>query len=199
MAALDAARAELAGIPQEGNALGVADAPVTLVQYADFQCPYCLRYAVEREPFLVEEYVKPGLLRIEFRHLPVIGAESTTAARGAMCAAAQDRFWEYANRLFAIQAGADFRRDGGAFGEPALTALAGEQGLDEAAFTACLADADTLSAVEADQAAAREIGFQGTPSFVLNGNPLQGAPGTEDAWRALIDAALADAAGDDGG
>ncbi len=195
VAALDAARADLAGIPQDGNALGAADAPVTLIQYADFQCPHCLRHAVEIEPFLVEAYVRPGLLRIEFRHLPVVGAESTTATRGAVCAGAQDRFWEYANRLFAIQAGADFRRDGGAFGEPALTALAGELGLDEGAFAACLADPDTLGAVEADQAAARESGFQGTPSFVLDGAPLQSRPGTEDGWRALIDAAL----GDDGG
>ena len=199
VAALDAARADLAGIPQDGNALGAADAPVTLVQYADFQCPHCLRHAVEQEPFLVEEYVKPGLLRIEFRHLPVVGVESTTAARGAVCAAEQDRFWEYANRLFAIQAGEGFRRDGGAFGEPALTALAGELGLDDGAFAACLADPDTLGAVEADHAAARESGFQGTPSFVLNGAPLQSSPGAEDAWRTLIDDAIADAAGDDGG
>ena len=200
MAALDAALADLAGIPRAGNALGAADAPVTLVQYADFQCPHCLRHAVEQEPFLVEEYVRPGLLRIEFRHFPVVGAESTTAARGSVCAAAQDRFWEYANRLFAIQAGEGFRRDGGAFGEPALTALAGELGLDEGAFAACLADPATLGAVEDDHATGREIGFQGTPAFVLNDAPLrQSAPGTEASWRALIDAALADAAGDDGG
>ena len=195
VAALDAALDALAGIPQDGNALGVADAPVTLVQYVDFQCPHCLRHTVDIEPFLIEEYVRPGLLRIELRHLPVVGAESTPAARGAVCAAAQDRSWEYANRLFAIQADADFRRDSGAFGEPALTALAGELGLDENAFTACLADPDTLGAVEADQAAARESGFQGTPAFVLDDAPLLSAPGTEDGWRALIDAAL----GDDGG
>ena len=200
VAALNDARADLEGIPRDGNVLGAADAPVTLVQYEDFQCPHCLRYAAEQEPFLVEEYVRPGLLRIEFRHFPVVGAESTTAARGSVCAAAQDRFWEYANRLFAIQAGEDFRRDGGAFGEPALTALAGELGLDEGAFAACLADPATLGAVEDDHAAGREIGFQGTPAFVLNDAPLrQSAPGTEDSWRALIDAALADAAGDDGG
>ena len=195
VAALDAALDALAGIPQDGNALGAADAPVTLVQYADFQCPSCLGHAVDIEPLLIEEYVRPGLLRIELRHLPVVGAESTTAARGAVCAAAQDRSWEFANRLFAIQAGEDFRRDGGAFGEPALTALAGELGLDENAFAACLADPDTLGAVEADQAAARESGFQGTPSFVLDDAPLLSRPGTEDGWRALIDAAL----GDDGG
>ena len=200
VAALDAALADLDGIPRAGNALGATDAPVTLVQYVDFQCPHCLRHAVEQEPFLVEEYVRPGLLRIEFRHFPVVGAESTTAARGSVCAAAQDRFWEYANRLFAIQAGEGFRRDGGAFGEPALTALAGELGLDEGAFAACLADPATLGAVEDDHATGRETGFQGTPAFVLNDAPLQQfTPGTEDSWRALIDAALADAVGDDGG
>ena len=193
VAALNAARDDLAGIPQDGNVLGAADAPVTLVQYEDFQCPSCLRYTVDYEPFLIEEYVKPGLLRIELRHFPVVGTESTTAARGAVCAGAQDRFWEYANRLFAIQAGDGFRADQGFFDEPALTDLAGDLGLDEDAFAACLADPDTLSTVSGNDAAARAIGFRGTPSFTLNGNPLQGAPGTEDTWRTLIDTALADA------
>ncbi len=193
VAALDRARADLAGIPQAGNVLGAADAPVTLVQYEDFQCPSCLRYTVDHESFLIEEYVRPGLMRIEFRHFPVVGTESATAARGAVCAGAQDRFWEYANRLFVIQAGEDFRPDRGIFDEPALTALAGGLGLDEAAFAACLADPDTLSTVSANDAAARAIGFRGTPSFTLNGAPLQAAPGTEDTWRTLIDAALAEA------
>lgn len=193
VAALNAARADLAGIPQEGNTLGAADAPVTLVQYEDFQCPSCLRYTVDYEPFLIEEYVKPGLLRLELRHFPVVGTESTTAARGAVCAAGQDRFWEFANRLFAIQAGDGFRADQGFFDEPALTELAGDLGLDEDAFAACLADPDTLSTVSRNDAAARAIGFRGTPSFTLNGNPLQGAPGTEDTWRTLIDTALVDA------
>lgn len=192
-AALNAARADLAGIPQAGNVLGAADAPLTLVQYEDFQCPSCLRYTVDYEPFLIEEYVRPGLLRLELRHFPVVGTESTTAARGAVCAGEQDRFWEYANRLFAIQAGDGFRPDQGAFDEPALTDLAGNLGLDEGAFAACLVHPDTLSTVSQNDAAARAIGFRGTPSFTLNGNPLQGAPGTEDTWRTLIDTALAEA------
>ena len=198
VAALNDARAELAGIPRDGNVLGAADAPVTLVQYEDFQCSHCLRYTVEHEPFLVEEYVRPGLLRLEFRHLPVVGTESTTAARGSVCAAEQDRFWEYANRLFVIQADDGFRPDRGAFDEPALTDLAGDLGLDEDAFAACLADPDTLSAVSANLAAARAIGFRGTPSFILNGIPLQAAPGSEDTWRAHIDDAIAQATGESG-
>ena len=195
VAALNDARDELAGIPRDGNVLGAADAPVTLVQYEDFQCSHCLRYTVEHEPFLVEEYVKPGLLRIEFRHLPVVGTESTTAARGSVCAAGQDRFWEYANRLFVIQADDGFRPDRGAFDEPALTDLAGDLGLDEDAFAACLANPDTLSAVSANLAEARAVGFRGTPSFILNGIPLQAAPGSEDTWRAHIDDAIAQATG----
>ena len=198
VAALNDARAELAGIPRDGNVLGAADAPVTLVQYEDFQCSHCLRYTVEHEPFLVEEYVRPGLLRLEFRHLPVVGTESTTAARGSVCAAEQDRFWEYANRLFVIQADDGFRPDRGAFDEPALTDLAGDLGLDEDDFAACMADPDTLSAVSANLAAARAIGFRGTPSFILNGIPLQAAPGSEDTWRAHIDDALAQATGESG-
>ena len=198
VAALNDARDELAGIPRDGNVLGAADAPVTLVQYEDFQCSHCLRYTVEHEPFLVEEYVRPGLLRIEFRHFPVVGTESLTAARGSICAAEQDRFWEYANRLFVIQADDGFRPDRGAFDEPALTDLAGDLGLDEDAFAACLANPDTLSAVSANDVEARAVGFRGTPSFILNGVPLQAAPGSEDTWRAHIDDAIAQATGESG-
>ena len=198
VAALNDARAELAGIPRDGNVLGAADAPVTLVQYEDFQCSHCLRYTVEHEPFLVDEYVKPGLLRLEFRHFPVVGTESLTAARGSVCAAEQDRFWEYANRLFVIQADDGFRPDRGAFDEPALTDLAGNLGLDEDAFAACLANPDTLSAVSANDVEARAVGFRGTPSFILNGVPLQAAPGSEDTWRAHIDDAIAQATGESG-
>ena len=187
LSVIDQALADLPTEMQNGNKLGSDDAPVKLIQYEDFQCSFCLRYTLNHEPFLVEEFVKPGLLQIEFRHFPVVGIESETAARGAVCAAGQNRLFEYANRLFALQADEGFRADQGAFSEAGLIEVASDLGLDTNAFQSCLADPDTLSAVANNLAAARGIGFTGTPSFVINGRPMHSWPQTNDGWRELIE------------
>ncbi len=169
---------------QSGNKLGRDDAPAKLIQYEDFRCPHCLSYTVNNEGFLIEEFVKPGLLQIEFRHLPVLGDASVRAAVGASCAAKQDRLFEYANRLFALHAengtGSDL------YEEDKLVELAGELGLDTEAFAACQAAPDSLSQVSSDIGAAREIGFQGTPRFTLNGVPIQVLPSSNERWREII-------------
>lgn len=194
VALLDRALADLPLNLQDGNTLGRGDAPVKMIQYEDFQCPHCLRFTVEHEAFLVEEFVKPGLLQLEFRHLPVVGLESTTAAVGAVCAAEQNRMWEFANRLFAIQARGD-RPDSGHFDESSLLEVAADLGLDTDAFAACQADPDSLSTVSGHMAAAQAIGFRGTPSFVLNGAPLQVAPASTDRWRTIIEGLVVEVTG----
>ena len=202
LSVIDQALADLPTEMQNGNKLGSDDAPVKMIQYEDFQCPACLNYTLNIEPFLVEEYVKTGLLQIEFRHLPVVGQESVSAARGAYCASGQNRMFEYANRLFARQAEDGFRPDSGVFSNEGLVALAGGLGLETESFGACLDDPDTLSAVARDQGAATETGFRGTPSFVINGAPLQDRPQTTGEWAEIIDGAIEAAtagAGDDGG
>ena len=169
---------------QSGNKLGRDDAPAKLIQYEDFRCPICLSYTLNNEGFLIEEFVKPGLLQIEFRHLPVLGDASVRAAVGASCAAKQDRLFEYANRLFALHAENGTASD--LYEEDKLVELASELGLDTEAFAACQAAPDSLSQVSADIGAAREIGFQGTPSFTLNGVPIQVPPSSNERWREII-------------
>ncbi len=188
LSVIDQALADLPVEMQQGNKLGSDDAPVKLIQYEDFQCPFCLRYTLDIEPFLVEEFVKPGLLQIEFRHYPVVGQESVTAAVAASCVAEQNRMFEYANRLFAKQAEDGFRPDSGVFSEEALVAIAGDLGLDTDALAACQARGDALSPVANNQAAAQAIGFRGTPNFVINGAPIQSPPQTFALWRELIQA-----------
>ena len=190
LSVIDQALEDLPTEMQNGNKLGSDDAPVKMIQYEDFQCPHCLTYTLDIEPFLVEEYVKAGLLQIEFRHLPVVGQESVSAAQGAVCAAGENRMFEYANRLFARQAEEGFRPDRGVFSKEALVELAGDLGLDTAAFDACLGDPDTLSEVAANQASATAIGFRGTPNFVINGQPVQNPPRTTALWADVIDAAI---------
>ena len=195
---IDQALADLPTEMQNGTKLGSDDAPVKLVQFEDFQCPFCLTYTLNIEPFLVEEYVKAGLLQIEFRHYPVVGRESVTAAVAAECAAEQNRMFEYANRLFAKQAGEDpFRPDQGLFSEENLVALAGDLGLDTEAFAACQARPDALSPVARGQSAAQAYGFRGTPNFVINDLPVQAAPQTVEGWREMIEEAIAAATAKD--
>ena len=86
--------AMLDGIPQDGIALGEPDAPVTLVEYADLQCPFCAEWALQTFPELVADYVRDGRLRIEFRGLTFIGPESEDALRAALAAGEQGQALE---------------------------------------------------------------------------------------------------------
>lgn len=195
---IDQALADLPVDMQNGTKLGSDDAPVKLIQFEDFQCPHCLTYTLNIEPFLVEEFVKAGLLQIEFRHYPVVGIrESVTAAVGAECAAEQNRMFEYANRLFAKQAEDGFYPDEGVFSEESLVEIAGELGLDTDEFAACQADPDAFSRVARGQSAAQAYGFRGTPNFVINDLPVQAPPQTIEGWREMIEEAIAAATAED--
>lgn len=91
------------GVPQDGIALGSPDAPLTLVEYADLQCPYCAQWARETLPVIVNEYVRAGRVRVLLRGLSFIGPDSETALRAALAAGEQDRFWDVAHGLFLRQ------------------------------------------------------------------------------------------------
>src|SRR5512141_2096373 len=93
----------LDGIPQQGTVLGKPDAPVTLVEYADFQCPYCAQWALGTLPALVRDYVRAGKLRIEFRGLAFLGPDSETALRAALAAGREDGLWNVVELLYANQ------------------------------------------------------------------------------------------------
>jgi protein-disulfide isomerase len=92
-----------AGLPQDGVALGRADAPVTLVEFADFQCPFCAAFARDALPELVQAYVRTGKVRVELRTLAFIGPDSTEARELALGAAQQNRLWQVAHLLFEQQ------------------------------------------------------------------------------------------------
>lgn len=91
------------GIPQDGIVLGSPDAPVTLVEFADLQCPYCAQWARDTFPSIVDEYVRPGHVRLVFRGLAFLGPDSDTALRAALAAGEQDRLWDVVHGLFLNQ------------------------------------------------------------------------------------------------
>ncbi|MFD3696590.1 DsbA family protein [Streptomyces sp. NPDC058646] len=151
-------------------ALGRADAPVVLIEYSDFKCGYCAKFARDTEPELVKKYVDQGTLRIEWRNFPIFGAESEAAARAAWAAGQQDRFAQ-----FHAAAYADGAKEKG-FGEARLVELAREAGVpDLERFKADMAGEQAAAALKKDQEEGYRIGVTSTPSFLVNGKPIAGA------------------------
>ena len=136
---------------QDGRTLGTADAPVTLEVWEDYQCPVCARYALEVEPSIVREYVTPGRVRIVHHDISILGRtspetptnESTIPAKGAYCANEQDLYWPYAHWIYGNQDG----ENRGGFRTERVTDIAVAAGVEEAAFSACIATPEALASV----------------------------------------------------
>ncbi|TLQ45030.1 DsbA family protein [Streptomyces marianii] len=151
-------------------ALGRADAPVVMVEYADFKCGYCGKFARDTEPELIRKYVEKGVLRIEWRNFPIFGEESEAAARAAWAAGRQGRFWQFHKAAYA-----DGAKEKG-FGEQQLRELAAVAGVkDLARFTRDADSEEARQAVARDQEEGYGLGATSTPSFVVNGRPIAGA------------------------
>lgn len=169
--------------------LGDPEAPVVIIEYADFQCPFCGAFAREVKPQIEATYVATGEVRFEWHDFAWMGAESTAAASAARCAAEQGSFWHYHDRLYS----ASVAPNSGTFSRERLLADARALRLDLADFSACLDEGRHASAVEADTAAAAGLGLTGTPTFLIGDQRIVGAQPFE-AFAAAIEAALASAA-----
>jgi protein-disulfide isomerase len=171
----------------EGRSVhGPDDAPVTIVEYTDYECSFCRRYNRTILPEILEQY--DGKIRYIVRHFPLVGLHpaSVGAAVAAVCAERQGGFWEYHDLLFAQEKG---------LSSESLLAYADEAGLEEAAFSECLEDVETARTVQQDMERGAEYGVRGTPAFFINGRVIYGAQPVE-AFRRTIDAALEEAEGD---
>ncbi len=162
---------ESVGEVTQNNTMGNPNAPVHIIEYGDFQCPYCLKFWAETEPQLIEEYVNTGKVYFEYRSFPIIGPESAWAAEGAYCAGDQNKFWEYHDTLFTNWTGENI----GDFTKEKLTQYAEVLGLNMAEFEACLSEEKHKGAVEQDKAEAEANGVYATPTFFINGFKLEGS------------------------
>jgi protein-disulfide isomerase len=179
------APAATAGVP----ALGEPDAPVTILEFSDFQCPYCRQHALQTLPQIREAYVQTGQVRYVFKDFPLPShANAQIAAEAARCAGAQGAYWAMHGRLFegqkawAPQAEADARET--------LIGYAQDLGLDGEALRLCLESGEYGQLVRMDEWEGQQAGVQGTPSFVINGQLVAGAQPYE-AFAEIIEAALA--------
>lgn len=181
----------LAGIPQQGNVLGKAGAPVTLVEYADLQCPFCAQWALDTFPALVQEYVRPGKVKVVFNGLAFVGPDSLPALQSALSAGEQGKLWNVAELIYHNQGEENtgwvtddlLRSIGEAV--PGLDADKMMDGRQSAAVASALADA---------QGSAQAAGISSTPTFEVGRtggsvSQLQGALST-DAFRQALDSLL---------
>ncbi|WP_328299598.1 DsbA family protein [Streptomyces sp. NBC_00435] len=169
--------------PGDKLAAGRADAPVVLIEYSDFKCGYCGKFARDTEPELVRKYVQDGTLRIEWRNFPIFGAESEAAAKAAWAAGQQDRFAQ-----FHAAAYAEGSKEKG-FGTDRLTELARQAGVpDLERFAKDMAGEQATAALHKDQEEGYRIGVTSTPSFLLNGRPVAGAQPLDAFTEAIAQA-----------
>ena len=154
--------------PVNGN----ADATVTLIEYSDYQCPYCARHYRAVMPILQEEYIDTGKLKFVMREypLPTLHKDASNAAQAAMCAGKQGKYWEMHNLLFENQK---------ELGVDSVKSFAGTIGLDTAAFNECLDNKEMVGPVRKDLASGAKLGMGGTPGFFL-GLTDQGDPDKVD-------------------
>jgi protein-disulfide isomerase len=176
-----------AGIPQDGIHLGRRDAPATLVEIADLQCPFCAEYSTTAMPTIVRDYVRPGRIRYELRIRSFLGRDSVRAAGAAAYAAQEDRMYQFVDVFYRNQGPEESGYADSAF----IRRIAGQvPGLDPEKAVAAANDPLAQPLVRAGEQFARSLGSTGTPDFyVRKGGRLQplrpqgGA--TEDYTRAL--------------
>jgi protein-disulfide isomerase len=167
------------------KSVGAQDAPVVVVEYADFQCPYCRQFAEGAERQLRADYVDKRQVRFVFRHLAFIGDESLWAAEASECAGEQNRFWEYHDKLFAEQRG----ENTGTFSRNNLKRFAADLGLDTAQFNQCLDSNKYWNLVQQEGNDAKRLGISSTPSVSVNGRLIKDGSSYQ-VLQAAIDAAL---------
>ncbi len=165
---------------------GDKKAKVTLVEYTDFQCPFCKRYADETMGQIEKEYVATGKVKYIAKTLPLEFHQfAQAAAEAASCAGVQGKYFEYSAQLFANQDAWSKETDV----SKTFAGYAATLGLNGAKFSQCVANGEQKAAVEADAALAKKAGLGGTPSFVINAKILVGAQPFAQ-FKAAIDAAL---------
>lgn len=140
--------------------MGDPDAAVTLIEYSDYQCPFCSRHAKQTMPQIIENYIDTGKVKFVMREFPIpsLHPRASAASEAALCAGAQGKYWEMHDVLFNNQ-----RK----MSDGDLRAYATEIGLDPGAFNECMENKEFAEQVAKDMEEGQEMGVRGTPSFVL--------------------------------
>jgi protein-disulfide isomerase len=165
---------------------GQADAKVTIIEFADFRCPYCGQFFSQTEPQIIQNYVNTGKAKFAFRNYAFLGPASTVAADASECANDQGKFWEFHDYLYKNQPD---ESDTSIYNTTTLTKEAVLLGMDGTKFQTCLDGKTDDAKVQQDFADGQKAGVSGTPAFFINGTFINGAE-PYSAFQQAIDAAL---------
>jgi protein-disulfide isomerase len=160
----------------DGTAWGKANAPVKMIEFADFQCPFCDQWWKNTEPQLSDEFIKTGQVQLIFHDYAFLGNESVAAAEAAACAADQGHFWDYHDLLYLRQGS----ENSGTFSGAHLKGFAQElhqqfPDFDAGTFSTCLDSGRKKAVIDQETAQAKSAGVQSTPTFLVNGQTITGA------------------------
>lgn len=160
---------------------GAKNAPVTIVEFTDYQCPFSARFFNDTLPQLKKKYIESGKARLVFRDFPLgFHQQAIKVAEAAECAGEQGKYWEYHDRIFKDPKSLDIKR---------LKKMAKEIGLDSARFNACLDSGEMAGEVKKDMQDGERYGVRGTPSFFINGIIVRGSQPYEE-FEKVIEAEL---------
>jgi protein-disulfide isomerase len=178
-------KVELSQLNIEGEPMiGDVNAPVTIVEYSDYECPFCAKFYSESYGKLKTEYIDTGLVRLVFKDFPLgFHEKAIPAAAAANCVQAQlgdEKYFEMHDRIFTSQQSLSVSN---------LEALAIELGVDKAVYSTCVVDDVILAEINGDLAEGSQFGVSGTPSFFINGNLIVGAQ-PFSVLKSMIDSEL---------
>ena len=152
--------------------LGNKSAPVTVIEYGDYQCPYCVQYFKNVEPTISQNYIDTGKVKMVFRNFAFLGPESIAAAEAAECAEDQGQLWPYHDALYNAKLADDNKggtEDDGIFSRALFLSIAKQLNLDVPTFTTCIDTNKYSSLVAQEKADAGVVGVQSTPATLVNG------------------------------
>jgi protein-disulfide isomerase len=176
----------LDGIPQQGPWLGATSAPVVVEEYADLQCPFCAQFSTDQLPAIVDEFVRPGRIRMRLQTLTFLGEDSVEAGRFAVAAGMQNRQWQFTEAFYADQG----PENSGYVDESFLEAISESAGVDFERAQADSASGRVTASLDASQRAAQRARVQSTPTFRVGRRGGELRTVTAEQLRPAIEEAL---------
>jgi protein-disulfide isomerase len=176
-------------VQSNGYVIGSASAPIEVIEFGDFECPSCARFATLTEPDVRTRLVDKGVIRFRFIDFPLsIHRNTWPASRAAACADEQGKFWQMHDVLFQNQD--QWNGETTSNPNPIFKQLAGQIGLNQQVFDQCVDSKKTQAKVQAHEQLAEQQHIQATPSFIVGGKIIEG-PRPYDEFKAIVDSALA--------
>ncbi len=172
---------------RDSPSLGKDGAKVVLIEFSDFQCPHCATFRFGAGAAIFDRYITTGQVKMIYKHFPLLGEESFTAAYASECAKEQGKFWEYHDALFDQQAKAT-GENSGSFSVSNLIGYAQRIGLNKDAFALCLNSEKYKERVARDIADGKSAQVTGTPAIFIQGKRIDGAAAFSEYERLIEDA-----------